>query len=40
MAKTLVLSRVEKLRFEPARGCYILTKQLQHDYLPKAFRHY
>ena len=40
MDKTLVPSRVERLRFKSARGCYVLTKQFQHDYLRKAFSHY
>ena len=40
MNKTLVPSRVERLRFESARGFYVLTKQFHHDYLRKAFNHY
>ena len=40
MDKTLVPTRVERLRFESARGCYVLAKQFQHDCLLKAFNQY
>ena len=40
MDKTLVPSRVERLRFESASDCYVLTKQYPYDYLRKAFSHY
>ena len=40
MDKTLVPSRVERLRLESTRSCYVLTKQFQDDYLCKAFSHY